>query len=39
MSATHEMPPPTASGMWMDFATSVTIWMSMGRRSADAVMS
>ena len=39
MSATVEMPPPTANGMRIVRATASTIPMSIGRRSADAVMS
>ena len=39
MSATQLIPPPTANGMRMAFATASTILMSIGRRSADAVMS
>ena len=39
MSASDETPPPTAKGMCTAFATASTMPMSIGRPSADAVMS
>ena len=39
MSASVAMPPPTANGMRTDLATASTMPMSIGRCSADAVMS
>ena len=39
MSPTSDTPPPTANGMRIDSATAATMPMSVGRRSADAVMS
>ena len=39
MSATDVMPPPTANGMRIVRATASTMPMSIGRCSADAVMS
>ena len=39
MSASVLTPPPTANGMRIAFATAATMPMSIGRRSAEAVMS